>query len=102
VSTIRIEGEERQLEDADAQWIATQIQGRRHVGTNPCIRICIKTEYINAILVTPNCPLAAASHRALSARECTLFELWAASPVNQANYSISDLIAFLRKLRQFW
>lgn len=100
MSTIRIGDEERQLSDADAQWIQQQVAGRRRDGVDPCVRVHIRVSGADVAMQTKNCPSQPGAHREATTLESRLLKLWDKHHLNDANYSVGNLIAALQQIRR--
>ncbi len=96
---IKIEDVSIGLEDADDSWIIQQIQRRRDDGLTVRIRIIIDEDDINMVLSTPSCPSNGGVRRLPRRKEKELQDLWKKWGLNDDNFSISSLIAFIKQLK---
>ena len=98
--TVRIAEEERQLDDADEQWINQQINWRRADGQSVCVRVTVHKDGLDMALSTPNCA-SGGGGRPPHPREMEVFDLWNQRGLNNADFTGGNLVAFLKQLRRF-
>ena len=95
MSTIRIGNAQKRLADADSQWIAQQINGRRHDGENVCVVVTINTPDVTLCLATPACGGGRGGSHHFNPREIELIEFWKKHRLNDDNYSVGSVVAFV-------
>lgn len=100
MSTIRIGENERQLDDADAHWMQQQVSGRRRDGINPCVRVHIRVPGADIALQSLNCPSQSGAPRQATPLESRLLQLWDKHQMNDANWSVGNLIAAVQQLKR--
>ena len=88
------------LDDAlSGGWLVEQVHRRRAANFPVCVRIEIKQPpEVNLVLATPGCPPGQASFRPLMEAEKGVIEFWERLGLNDANWRVDQLVAFLRKL----
>ena len=99
MSTISIGQSQRNLEDASESWIASQVNGRKHDGQAVCVQIQLKTAGLDMMLSTPQCG-GGGGGRPPNPKELEIFELWNSRHMNQQNWEVGNLIAFLKQLNR--
>lgn len=100
MSYIRIGDDQRNIADADEQWLNEQLRRRKAAGANTCIQIALKTSSIDILLSTPECGGGGGGGRAPTAQEKMLFDEWAKRGLNRGGYSLGDVISFLQQVRR--
>lgn len=100
MSYIRIGDEQRNIADADQQWLSEQLRRRRAAGGSTCIQVSLKTSSIDILLSTPECGGGGGGGRAPSTQERLLFDEWAKRGLGGAGYSVGDIISFLQEVRR--
>ena len=99
MSYIKIGTEQRALSDANEQWISEQLRRRKADGASVCVQVALKTSSIDVVLFTPDCSGGAGGGRPPTEQEKDLFALWAKRGLNDPNYSIGNLVSFLKQVR---
>jgi hypothetical protein len=98
-STITIGGVTKELKDADSAWIAAQLNGRKH-GGSVCVRVRIKTANADIALSSGACTgSGGGGGRQPNGKESELFDLWNRKHLNQAEFSIGELVSFVNTIR---
>lgn len=100
MSYVRIGDEQRNLADADQQWLGDQMRRRRAGGGSTCIQVSLKTSSINLLLSTPECGGGTGGGRVPTAQEQLLLDEWAKRGLNGEGYSVGDIISFLQEVRR--
>lgn len=96
---IHIGENERQLANATPSWIKDQIYRRRKNNDRVCVRIEIdKPPSIKLALITSDCVSDSYSRRSLTTQEQYVFDLWAKHGLNEADFSVSDLLSFIGEI----
>lgn len=100
MNTITIGIESRPLEQADSDWIARQVNGRRKDGQSVCVRVSIRTSGINLSRSTPGCPSSGGggAGRPPTSREREVLDLWAKLGLNEGDFSPGNVVAFVRQV----
>lgn len=95
---ITIGNETRPVGDASPEWIAMQINSRRHAGQNVCVRVSIDVTDIKAAVATPTCGPMGGGGRKPNAKEACVFALWERHHLNNPNFTAGDVIGFVKEL----
>ncbi len=101
MSTIKIGNDQRDLREADAAWIASEIAGRRKDGQAVCVFVQINESGANLPLMTPACRVGASRGgrgREPNAIEVAIIELWNSRGLNSGQVEPGQVIAFVRQL----
>ena len=88
----------RSLRDADANWVASEINNRRRDGQTICVRVSINEDGLNLSLASPGCGSGGGGGRQPRPEELRVLELWDRHRLNLKDPSPGDLISFLRQL----
>jgi hypothetical protein len=94
---VRIGDEERDLAAASESWIAEQLHRRRQDGQNVCLQVSINVGSLNMRLATPGCTVKGGSRRP-NEQEQGIFDLWAKRGLDQPDFPVGGVIAFLQQL----
>ena len=86
------------LADVPKPWVHEQINRRRNDGHEPCVKVRITADGIDAVLTTPQCGGGGGGGRPPSPQEKELFDLWDQRRLNQNNFTGGNLIAFLEQV----
>jgi hypothetical protein len=89
---------EYNLKEISSSWINEQINNRKKDGVPICVRVLIKTDYVNVALATVDCTCSKGGGRIPNHHEREIFELWNKLHLNNANFSAGNLIAFLKQV----
>lgn len=98
--SITINGEQRDLQDADAHWINSQIDRRRAAGETVCVRIMIDANGVNLGLATPTCGPSGGGGRQANSREEQILGLWGKLHLNSATFTGGEVVAFSEQLKR--
>ena len=98
MSTIRIGTDERELRDADPQWITQEIQGRRKDGLRVCVVVQIRTADISMTLATPGCGGTGGAGRPPNRHEREVFELWEELGLDELRFEPGKVVAFVKRV----
>lgn len=101
MSTIRIGSDERNLPDADSQWITHEIHARRADGQSVCVIVTIVTDELNLRLATPSYDSRGGGGRAPTQREKAIFDLWNQRGLNQPDFTPGDVVAFVKQVDRY-
>lgn len=97
--TVKIAGEARSLEEADANWVIQRINGLRKAGQSVCLEMSIRTSEVRMALTSPDCEPSGSSGRQANRREQEVFKLWEQMGLNQADFNGGHVNTFLQRLR---
>jgi hypothetical protein len=95
---VSIAGDERSVQDANADWIVQQIERRRRDGLPVCVVVTIRTSELQMRLATPECG-GGGGRRLPTGSEAGVFGLWSELGLNQSGFAPGKVIAFLRRLK---
>lgn len=101
MSTIKIGNDQRDLREADATWIASEIVGRRKDGQAVCVFVQINESGANLPLMTQACRVGGGGgggRRAPNALEAAIIELWNRHGLNSGEVEPGQLVAFVRQV----
>lgn len=100
MSTIRIGNDQRELREADPQWITQGINGRRRDGQAVCVTVRIDEPGATLSLCTPACRVGGGGGggRAPNAREAAIFELWNKRGLNDSEVEPGEVVAFVQQV----
>jgi hypothetical protein len=93
---VRINGEERQLSAADAQWVHQTLEHR----PGQCIEVLVRADGVNVRLASCSCTGSAGGGRAPNAREQEILELWRTFRLGNVDCNLHELWPFLVQLRK--
>jgi hypothetical protein len=102
MNRIRIGSSERELSDANENWIVQQVREREHDGQSVCVQVVLKDNNVDMVLSTPQCGGGSGGGRPPNQKEAAIFQLWNERHLNQNNWAVGDLIAFLKQIRKFF
>jgi hypothetical protein len=100
MSYVKIGSEQQSLDSASEQWISEQLRRRRADGSSTCVQVLLKTSSIDVVLSTPDCQRGTGGGRPPTQQEKEIFELWDKRGLNRPNYTVGDLIAFLKQVER--
>lgn len=89
---------EREINDIEPSWITEQIVRRKQDGVSVCVKVKIKSNGLDMVLVSGDCPSGGVGGRPPTSQERAIFELWEKLHLNQNNISPGNLIAFLKQV----
>lgn len=99
MNTICINNETRPLQEADADWISRQVNGRRADGLAVCVRISIQAAPVQITLATAGCASGGAGGgRPPNNSEREFLQLWERHRLDQADFPVGQLIAFVKQV----
>lgn len=99
MTRIQIGNTERNLQDADPNWINEQINGLKRDGKSVCVRVFVKEDGVDLMISTPGCPSSGGGSRRPTPREQGIFDLWDKLHLNKHDFSAGNVMAFLKQLR---
>lgn len=94
---VRIGEETRDLAAASETWIRDQLQRRRQDGVAVCLQVIINAGSLNMVLATAGCH-GAGGGRPPNEQERGILDLWAKRGLSDPEFSVGNVIAFLRQL----
>jgi hypothetical protein len=101
MNKIQIGSVERNLQDADPNWVNEQINGLRRDGKAVCVRIFFKDEGVDLMMATPGCiSSGGGGGRRLTPKEQSILELWDKLHLSKQEFSAGNVVAFLKQLRK--
>ena len=102
MSKIRIGSSERELSEASESWITQQVREREHDGQSICVQVVLKIDNVDMVLSTPQCGGGPGGRgRRPNQKEQEIFQLWNDRHLDQNDWAVGNLIAFLKQLRKF-
>ena len=96
---VKIGPVEKDVADADPNWINEQINRRRSDGIAVCVQVTIDIDSVHLRLSTPNCPRAGGSVLSLTTQENEIVSIWNKHHLNEETFTGGNLIAFLRQIK---
>ncbi|MGN6554037.1 MAG: hypothetical protein ACTHLW_09985 [Verrucomicrobiota bacterium] len=100
MSTISIGSNQKDLSDATESWITHQVREREHDGQSVCVQVHLKYDGVDMTLATSGCGNGSGGRRPPNQKEIEIFELWKARHLDQAQWPVGALIAFLKQVRR--
>lgn len=97
-ATIKINEEQRDLEDADPQWISSQINRRRAAGEAVCVRVTIHESGVDLPLATVTCGSGGGGGRPVKPKERDVIDLWNRLNLNSSEFTGGEVVAFIKQL----
>lgn len=98
MSKISIGNDERDLSDADPQWITQEINGRRKDDLPVCIVIQINESGVDLTFVTPPSARGVGRQRQYSQRELAVIDLWEKLQLNSTPLDPGKVVAFVKRV----
>ena len=98
--TVKIGQEQCGIDEVTEQWINEQFRRRRADGSQVCVQVILRTDWLNMTLSTPECQGGGGGGRPPNEKERQLFDLWADRGLNDLRLSSGNLVAFLKQLRR--
>lgn len=99
--TIEVGQERISLEDLREGELAEQVKRRSTDGRPVCVRVHIEEAEIRLELSTPECTTGRGRVRPVRPREQTLIDLWRSRGLDETDWTIGNLIAFLKALPRY-
>ena len=96
--TVWIGDSQRNLEDADAQWVTEQLRRRRRAGESVCVRVNIKKGNINVTLTSADCPSGGGGGCAPNRHEAVVLDDWNKRGLDGSDFPPGQLVAFLARV----
>ena len=96
---IKIGAVEKDITEADPNWINEQIDRRRADGAAVCVQVTIIRDSVDLRLSASDCPQFGGSTRPLRTQEDEIFSLWNKLHLSDKDFSGGNLVAFLRQIR---
>ncbi len=91
----------RTIKDFTPAWLREQLDARRNAGEPGVVRVTIKTGCADIALATPGAARGGGSTRSPNHREREIFDLWEKRGLNNANFLVGQLIAFLNQVKSW-
>lgn len=106
VVRIKIGESERELDSADAQWVAEQVRGyERNHGSLPCVRVTVDEDRARITLITAECARSGGGGGGApnwNAAESDVLESWRRLRLDGPSWTQGSLVAFIQRLRQLF
>ena len=100
MNKIKIGGIEKALSETSEQWISEQIRNRRQAGEPVCVQVWIQADGVDLYLSTPQCAgTGGGGGRMPNTAESELIKRWNDRHLGQGEWSVGNLIAFLKQSR---
>jgi hypothetical protein len=96
---VKIGSIERDITEADPNWINEQIDRRRADGVSVCVQVTIIRDSIDLRLSTSDCPSIGGGSRPLRPQEDEIYSVWNKLHLSDKDFSGGNLVAFLRQIR---
>lgn len=96
---IKIDNEERPLNEAPDWWIDDQIKRRRRENKKVCIKVIFEQGELSFLIPTHGCPRTGRSRGTLSEQEKEIFERWVALGLDKPEFEVGQLFTFLKSWR---
>ena len=101
MNTIRIGTNEKLLNDVTESWIVQHVQQRKEQNQPVCVQIILKDGCVDMVLSTPACGGGGGGGRPPNQKELSVFNLWNERHLNQNDWAVGNLIAFLKQLQRY-
>lgn len=98
---VRIGGEERDIEDADSQWVHQSIRLRERDGKTPCVEVRIHADSLNVRLASDCCAGGGGRGRRPNAREAEIISLWNQFSLGECGADLTKVWPFLVRLKHY-
>jgi len=89
---------ESELTSINESWINEQLNRRKALGQNVCVRVIIHQGDLNMTLSTPACAVGQPG-RQPNRHETDIFDAWERCGLNRQQFTGGNLIAFLKQIR---
>lgn len=103
---IKIGESERELDNADAQWVTEQVRGyKRANGSLPCVRVRVDESQATINLIAANCARSTGGGGGVpqwNQAESEVLEWWKRLHMDGFTWTQGNLQAFVEKLRQLF
>ena len=96
---IRIADVEKELANADEQWINQQINRRQADGQTVCVMVTVHEGGLDMVLTTPTCGTGGSGGRPPRPDESRVFDLWKKRGLDGEKFTGGDVVAFLKQLQ---
>jgi hypothetical protein len=96
---ITISNSERDLVDVSPSWIREHVQALSSRSMPVCVRVMIKSGSLNLAFATPACGGTRSSDREPNPDEKRLLELWRRKGLNETDFDVGQLIAFVNEVK---
>jgi hypothetical protein len=104
---VKIDESERDLDNADAQWVNEQVRGyERTHGTLPCLRVTVDEDHAHITLISANCARSGGGGGGgapqWSRPEAEVLELWKRLHLDSSDWTQGNLVAFIQQARRLF
>ncbi len=98
---VSINGNDRTLDQVTPSWLKEQIEGRRASGQVVCVKVQIMSGSLNVALSTPGCAGdgGGGGGRRPTPSEQAIFDLWEKRGLNDNDFLVGQLNAFLSQIK---
>ena len=96
---VQIAGIEQELSGLSESWIHQQIKLRQHDGFDVCVRVFIKTDNIDIVLSSGECPSFSGGERQASPLEARVFDSWNELQLKKVPINSGHLMGFLHQIK---
>jgi len=100
VVTITIGSSNRNIQEADENWINQNVNGRRHDGVAVCVQVRIQVSGADVVLASAGCSSGFGGGRPPNVLEQRIIDLWNERGLNTAGFAGGNLVAFLHQLKK--
>jgi hypothetical protein len=97
MNKIRIGGSEKLLNEVTESWITHQVQERKSDRQAVCVQVILNGNGVDMSLSTPQCSGIGGGGRKPNQEEQNLFNRWNDRHLNQDDWAVGNLIAFLKQ-----
>lgn len=97
---VHINGDVRSLAEADAQWVAKSINGRKHDDVPVHVRLVVKEPGIDLELAAPATG-GGGGGRMPNNREREILAMWTRHGLGDADIKVGELVSFLKELARY-
>ena len=95
---VKIGDVEKDIAQADPNWINEQINRRRADGVAVCVQVTIVRDSVNLRLATVDCPHLMGGAAVFSAEEKEVISLWEKLHLREKDFTGGNLVAFLKQI----
>lgn len=95
---VKIGDVEKDIAQADSNWINEQINRRRADGVTVCIQVTIVQDSVNLRLATVDCPQLMGGSPVFSTEENEIISLWENLHLREKRFTGGNLVAFLKQI----
>ena len=97
---VKIAGIEQELSGLSESWIHEQIKLRQRDGLSVCVRVFVKSENIDLVLSSGECPTSSNSGRKANSKESSIFDLLDKLKLREEPINSGRLIGFFKQIKE--